>query len=321
MVFIGCKAVGKKLASGAIIGVKEQRTAEYVEGMVENIVANSRDQLLGDTTAQKIDSLLDKVMYRLRTGVDSMTTSVRDSLLNEYTSLKIKKIILEAGEGLNVTLAQARENLLGSRTKVLIGQIRDELLGDSTLLSIAAIRDELLGDATKQRIDSLLKSSITTISTGFENEIKPQIEATLQSAGRTVEDTIDAVTWALIGLILVLVGAVAFIWRKFSTRKRIMKILTQEIDKIKSQEQYDELVAEIRKRTLNENLEQSFQKILKQDNLYQQEEWIDKDKRLLNELASVLDAKLSKDDLSRISQVIAEKGLQSHFDSVRRKKG
>lgn len=312
-----CKSVGKKLASGAVLGIKEEQTAEYIENMISKIVSNSRNQLLSDTTTQKIDSLMTQVLFQLKGGLDTMTVSIRDSLLGEYTGLKIKRMLVLAGEGLNITMSELRENLLGARTKILVAQLRTELLGDSTLMAVAALRDELLGPKTKAKIDSLLKSSIETISIGFENDIKPQIKDTLNSAGKTVEKTVSTVSWALGILALVLVGAVAFIWRKFTTRKRIMKILTQEIDAIKDQEQYDQLVKQISQRTKQENVEGSFKKILKQDALYQQEEWANKDKLLLKETIEAMHSKLNEEDLQSITKSLAAKGLEGHLKSVK----
>lgn len=95
-----------------------------------------------------------------------------------------------------------------------------------------------------------------------------------------------------------------------------MRILTQEIDKIGSQEHYDRLVKNIKERTTKENLESSFQEILKEEKLHQQPEWIDKDKRLLKELTDSIHSKLSDEDVKELHSELEGKGLGSHLKSV-----
>jgi len=306
--------IGKNIGNGVVKGVKEKDAV--VDSMVTGIVSNLRKNALGDSTMQKVDSLLNAVTLKLKNSADSLTNSVRDSLLSEYTALKIKKIVLEAGDGLGTTADELREKLLGSRTKFLIEQMRNDLLGDSTVLAVAKLRNELLGEQTKALVDSLLQSSITTISKGFKDQISPQIKETLKDAEDSVESTVKYIAWILGVLAVVLSLVAAFFWRKFSRRKKIMRILTQEINQIDSQEQYDNLVAKIKERTTKENLETSFQQILKEEQLLKQEEWVDKDKQLLKELTENLHSKLKEEDVESLHKTLEDKGLKDHFQSV-----
>ena len=244
MMMSSCKSMlqkmGANLGKGVVKGVKAKDGE--LDTLVNGIVDNVRKNALGEQTTEKIDSLLEVVTVKLQNKADSLTSSVRDSLLSEYTALKVKRIVLEAGDGLETTASNLREQLIGERTKYLVAQIRSDLLGDSTILAVSRVRNELLGEQTKAMVDSLLASSIATIATGFKDKLSPQIKDTLKDTKKTVEGTVKYVSWALGVLVAVLAIIVAWVWRRFSTRKKIMRILTQEINQIDSQEQYDSLV-------------------------------------------------------------------------------
>lgn len=306
--------VGKNLASGAVKGLEKDKTK--IDTLLAGLISNLRENVLGDTTKQKVDSLINAVTLKLRHSADSLTTSVRDSLLSEYTALRIKRIVLEAGDGLTTTTGNLREELLGARTQFLIEQLRDDLLGDSTLMAVGAIRNELLGNQTKALVDSLLKSSIATIAKGFKEDISPQIRGTLDDTEESVKGTVKYIAWALGVLVAVLAFVTAFFWRKFSTRKKIMRILTQEINQIGDQEQYDRLTKNIKERTAKENLESTLQEILKEEQLVEQEKWVNKDKQLLKELTDNLKTKLSEKDVQDLHQTLEEKGLKGHMESI-----
>lgn len=306
--------MGANIGKGVVKGVKSKETE--LDSLVDGIVDKLRENALGVQTTQKVDSLLESVTAKLTDKADGLTQSVRDSLLSEYTALRIKRIVLEAGDGLVTTVDKLREELIGDRTRFLVEQIRADLLGDSTIMAFARVRNELLGNQTKDMVDSLLASSIATIATGFKEKINPQIKDALADTKDTVEGTVKYIAWALGILVALLALVVAFFWRKFSTRKKIMRILTQEINQIDSQEQYDNLVSKIKERTTKENLEGTFQKILKEEKLVGQEEWANKDKLLLKELNERLKNKLSKEEFASIEEKLEEKGLIQHYKSI-----
>lgn len=306
--------MGANIGKGVVKGVKS-KDAE-LDTLVDGIVDNLRKNALGEQTTEKIDSLIEVVSLKLRNKTDSLTSSVRDSLLSEYTALKIKRIVLEAGDGLEITAGNLREKLLGDRTQLLVAQLREDLLGDSTVLAVSKLRNELLGEQTKLLVDSLLASSIQTISIGFKEKLKPEIKDTLKDTKDTVEGTVKYIAWAL-GIVATVLGIIiALVWKRFSTRKKIMRILTQEINQIDSQEQYDNLVSKIKERTTEANLETSFQKILKEEMLIDQEEWHNKDKLLLKELNDRLNKQLSSEELDEVYQNLNQKGLGDHYNSL-----
>ncbi|MCH8331563.1 MAG: hypothetical protein IH946_09340 [Bacteroidetes bacterium] len=306
-----CKTTGRQLGAGAVIGLKEEKLDEFIAKMVDKIVTNTRDSLLNVQTTNKIDSMLNSISATLKGEITNITTTVRDSLIGEYTTLKLQKLILKIGQSANTTVGDLKRNLLGSETRLLVAKLRDQLLGDSTIQAVAALRDELLGKKTQDMVDSLLKASITSISTGFNDQIKPQIEDVLKISKETVQETINYAAWALGVLGAVLALIIAIIWRKFSTRKKIMRILTQEIDKIKDKEQYDELVGNIRSQTNSQNLESAMQNILKEEPLEQKQHWQDKDKRLLEDLVDIVEP----DD--QLKEKLKAKGLDKHFQAIK----
>ncbi|MEL6558240.1 MAG: hypothetical protein AAFQ94_08655 [Bacteroidota bacterium] len=306
--------MGANFGKGAVKGVKSKEA--QLDTLVDGIVDNIRKNALGQQTTEKLDSLIEVVSLKLNNKADSLTSSVRDSLLSEYTALKIKRIVLEAGSGLEITADNLREKLLGDRTQFLVAQLRDDLLGDSTVLAVSNLRNELLGKQTKIMVDSLLASSIATIAKGYKDQLKPEIEDTLRDTKDTVEGTVKYIAWALGIVATVLAIIIALVWRKFSTRKKIMRILTQEINQIDSQEQYDNLVGKIKERTTKENLETSFQKILKEEELINQEKWVNKDQLLLKELNDRLRNKLDNEELDSVYQSLNEKGLGDHYNSL-----
>lgn len=306
--------VGKNLASGAVQGLEKDK--QKIDTLLAGLISKVRNNALGDTTKQKVDSLINTLALKLRNSADNLTTSVRDSLLSEYTALRIKRIVLEVGDGLTATSGKLREELLGVRTQFLVEELRNDLLGDSTLLAVRAIKNELLGDQTKALVDSLLKSSIATIARGFKENISPQIQGTLNDTQDTVKGTVKYIAWALGILAVILAAVTALFWRKFSTRKKIMRILTQEINQIGDQEQYDRLTKKIRERTTKENLESSLQEILKEEQLIEQEKWVNKDKQLLKELTANIKTKLSEKDVSDLNRTLEDKGLKDHLESI-----
>lgn len=307
----GCRTMGRQIAAGAVEGLKEEQADAFVKETVDKVVAGTRDILLSDETSARIEHMVDSITASLQADLSRMLTALLDDLMGETSAARLDVLIRQAGLNANAIAGDIRDNLMGARTRLLMAGLRDELLGDATSQAMAGLMEQLLGAKTQAMIDALLDASIARVATGLETEIMPQITGAVANTQKSVKSTINYAAWALAILGAVLTIIIALLWRRFTTRTRILRLLTREIDGIPDQRQYDELVGRIRRRATRERLEKSLQSILKAQGLYQQPEWVNKDKQLLLTIAGHL-----KDD-PQLYQRLKEKDLETHFRSVR----
>lgn len=309
--------IGKRLGAGAVQGIKEERLDSLIEKVVNRIVVGSRNILLSKQTTEQIDALLDSLSQTLVTNIENMTISVRDSLLNEYTTLKVKRFIIGVGGGVTEVGEQLMDELLGKKALDLIIQLRGELLGDSTLMAVGLLRDELLGEKTKALVDSLLVRSIAIIARDFKQKIVPELNQFKSETEKAVKGIARYIAWVLGILGVVLAVVIFLIWRKMSRRTRILSIVTRSIDKIDNQDEYDDLVKRIRAETEQAALEPEFREVLVKDQLLDQKHWIDHE--LLKLVSTAYEKQANEENLVQLKEQMAEKGLLDQFQQLETK--
>lgn len=309
--------IGRQLGAGAVRGIKEERLDSLVENVVNRIVTDTRDILISKQTTEQIDALLDSLSQTLVTNIGNMTIAVRDSLLNEYTTLKVKRFIIGVGGGLTEVVEQLTDELLGNKALELLIQLREELLGDSTLVAVGALRDELLGEKTEALVDSLLVRSIAIIARDFKSKIVPELEQFKADTKKDVEDLAEYIAWVLGILGVVLAVVIFLIWRKMSRRTKILSIVTRSIDKIDDQNEYDDLVKRIRAETEPAALEPEFREVLVEDQLLNQKQWIDHE--LLKLVSTAYEKQASEENLENLKEQLEERNLLDQFEQLETK--
>ncbi len=304
--------IGRRAASGAMVGVKNELSDEFLTNLINKIVVETRDSLLSQYTVERLDVMLDSVGRELERTSAEVSGQLIDTLLSEYVQLKIKKLIISTGGAITPVVGEIRDDLLGPKTEFLLGNIRDELLGDSTIQHIARIRNELLGDESRVLMDSLLHQALMRLSYDFKKEFKPEIIDIINKTEESGEKLFRNSIVFLVVLVISL-GFIGFLARRVWNRSRILNILTDEINKIGPQDQYDDLVGRIKKQTISRGLEGTFQKILRSHGLYQQEEWKGLDKRLIDEITAT---GLTEKGYEELSEKIKDEKLKAHLRSA-----
>ena len=315
LMFFLWSSCAEKIGARFTAGVKKELPKTYLD---------STAQALSGTVARSIMAtvLNDSIQARFRAQVDSVgqqldkqalatTVRVRDSLLSAYTQLWLEKIIQNTTNDLNAKGLSFLDNIRGDQTKQFVASLRDELLNDITLRRAAIFRDELLGSSTQVLLDSLVQKIATGIVT---KQLNPNIARINEQTQERIND-FKRVAY-IAGGVALLIGIIAFlIFRQARKHRETLKVITRQIDRIPDQSAYDNLVTAIRTEAENQGLEPHLQKILKEENLYQQEQWKEKDYQTLHLITNYLKNLSQKEAGQEILQDLKEESKKVNLDA------
>lgn len=310
------KDMGRKMAAGAREELNKSQFDSLSSVISKSAAKGILEVALNDSVQRRIRMQLDSVGRTLDRQAVTTATHLRDSvLLGKYTELWVQNVINAAGESLQNRGNGFLDNIRGEQTLLFAAKLRDELLNDVTLQRAAVFRDELLGTNTHVLMDSLAQKVARGL---FNNQINPSSQKLIADINKVANEKIrDAKRLAYIaGMVALLIGGVAFfVYRQARRHKETLKIVTKQIDKIPDQPAYDQLVNAIRKETEAKGLEPHLQTILKEEKLYQQEEWQKKDYQLLNLVTKYLHDLHEEKPGSEILQDLSAKAREVHLDS------
>ncbi|MBS1913324.1 MAG: hypothetical protein JST22_15155 [Bacteroidetes bacterium] len=218
------------------------------------LVQGARDTLTNEESKRKLASLLDVVTAHIDSGLARGGTTLRDSLLGEYTKawlLNLKDELL--GAKTREQLAAVRDELLGPKTQALVQHlVQENLLGPGTTERVNALvrqgvldplkstvddilyklrteeapglRDTLIGPKTAAYIDSILTRSLMRVDTALQ-----RANATAKDQEGFLKKNITTILWTAGGIILLLMAAGTWIFVRAYRARKIIDVLTYQI--------------------------------------------------------------------------------------------
>ncbi|MGV3585376.1 MAG: hypothetical protein ACO1OF_00095 [Adhaeribacter sp.] len=320
LVFFLWSSCAEKIGARFTAGVKKELPNSYLDSTAKalsNTVARSvLATVLNDSVQTRIRAQVDSLGHQLDQQALATTVRVRDSLLSAYTQMWLERIIQNTTNDLNTKGLSFLDNIRGEETKLFVAALRDELLNDISLQRAAIFRDELLGNNTHVLLDSLVQK----IATGLiQKQVNPNIAKINEQAQERIKDVKRLAFVA--GAVGLLIGIIAFIlFRQARKHKETLKVITRQIDKIPDQAAYDKLVGAIRTEAQIKGLEPHLQQILKEEKIYQQPQWQEKDFQALHLITQYLN-KLSHEEagqeiLQGLQTESAKVNLDAHLNSL-----
>lgn len=260
------KGVGENLGEGVTNSLEGQDS--LFSSISGSFVKGARDTLVSKKTEKKINNLVDSILTNLGSKTRIETTTIIDSLLGEYLQLRIKQI----GGITQSELKSIRDELLGKDTEVLIGKLRDQLIGDSTRQQLSLLRDELLGNKSSEKLDSLIYGAVDALMLKYE-EIRPILSEDFREEGSWIQKNTNTILYTSGGITSVLLILGGFVYYKSRRFKRISELLTLQINRIPSQDSYDELTSRIQLDAQEKGLEPDLREILTEHGIKGEEGW------------------------------------------------
>ncbi|QMU29886.1 hypothetical protein [Adhaeribacter radiodurans] len=317
----GClQHLGRQVGAGIRKELNQSKLDSVSRSLSRSAARGLTEVLLSDSVQARIRVQVDSIGQQLDKQVGQTTIRVRDSLMSHTTEIWLQKVLNQAGENFQAQGKALLANIRGEETVLLVAKIRDELLNDSTLKRAGLFRDEFLGAKTHVLLDSLAQK----VSRGlFTNQINPNTQKLLTSVKKAADEKISQAKRLMYGAggLAILIGIGAFfIYRNARKHKQTLQIITKQIDKIPNQLLYDQLVRAIHQETETKGLESHLQQILKEENLYQQPEWQNKDYQVLQlmsrYLQSLKDDATGKVILQNLTQEAKKVNLDAQLNSL-----
>ena len=243
-------------------------------------VAGAIDQLVTDST--KIQTALGSVLQQLQDSVKATIVDLKFNVLDEDLDSLIDERIESAGASLRLQLDSVLLSVDGEVDRMLDNAI-DKIKNVISIDQLRAARDTLLGSEMQALTDSLIASAVRTamseIQQGYQVNLEPEIDETLKKTEEALADARNQIVYIIIAIAIAVVVVAAIIYyikRQSNRHKDTVGVLSQAIDKIPDQGQYDELIGRIKNDIQQKGLRQHLDGLLKKENLYQQSEWANK---------------------------------------------
>jgi len=320
--------IGENLGGGLRQGIEGFRLdTAHIADVSEVAVRAAVEEALRAEIGNRVQVQLDPILGQFMDSLNITTNMIRDNL----------------GRKLQLTAAGFREELTGEATKENLQTLVREALADELNAFLSNWMSQLNSPQNHENLtlfrerlstetDALLTSAIGAASVEFERTFDPRIKAYIDSVKTVTGDTeikvgsvVDNTTRNARNLLGVLFGGLGsllllggFVRYYLSTRKYkdMIKVLTNNIDKIGNQTEYDKLVGNIRKTMDVKGLNKELERILKEQDLDEQPEWDDKDKQVLRLISKHLKEKKAIEDVATLEAEARDLGLDDHLESV-----
>lgn len=290
--------------------------------------------LTNDTSQARIEAALGPILHQLRDSINKVVVDSRDSLMSDYTKQWIKELSQELAATLQVELGHIIDDPIAPKLDMIVAQMIDRMTNETTVSKLSNARDSLLGPGMQTITDSLVRTAVRSamdeFNKNYDEKLGKKLKGALGDAGKAAEDalvhvrsTLDKVkslAWTLGGLGLVLLIVAGYFWLKGKRHKNTLKIMTWQVDKIPDQRIYDGIIKKVTEEAVKQGLEQHLIGVLKEQNLYQQPEWTDKNRQLLNLVKESLRGSDNQATIEELVQKIkssaSNKGLDGQVGSV-----
>ena len=295
--------------------------------LAENATIGLIDGLADDSSQIKMNQVFRELLKQFSDSLNIMIVESRNSLLNEQTDSLLKQRIEKLTLVLKTELKKLLDDPMSTEIDILLNKLTDHFTSKESIDKFRVLRDTLLGTELKALTDSIVRSAIRNamdeVSKYYDLKLKNKIDNTISNAEDISNKTIGnlrKLIW-LLGLVgFVLIVVTGYFYLQGKKNKDTLKVITFQIDKIKEQKIYDELVRSIREKSTERGLEKHLQTILKEQDLYQQPEWLDKNLQLLNLIVKSINEIRDDNTKARLIAELIEKakeiGLDDRLDEL-----
>lgn len=273
----------EKIGSNVTAGIKKN-----AGGIAKNAVLGAGEGLADKAFQQRLDHLLDSMVFNVGTNGKEAVKAILDSLLSERLIHFTGRMVEEAtGRKLQSNLAAVSGNLkltvqdlLGAETKerlrLLVATAMNEVNMDKITRAMAGIREELTGSAMRNNI-ALFGENLLNEKTNAA--VKTIVDTAMMTiAYRMKHDVKDAIgdnasfIQKYAGRLLLLLGAIALIiiiviWRMKQKYARMTTVLASQIYAIPDQNAYDDLTYRIKEKATLAGVEPTLRKMLAENGL------------------------------------------------------
>jgi len=336
--------IGENLGGGLRQGIEDFRLdTAHIADVSEAAVRAAVEEALRAEIGNRVQAQLDPILGQFMDSLNITTNMIRENLVGEASQIWLQTQVDMLSQKLQLTAVGLREELVGEASKQNIQALVREALTDELNAFLSNWMSQVNSPQNQENLtlfrarlstetDALIASAIGAASLEFERSFDPKIKAYIDSIKTVTGDTeikvgsvVDSTTRSARNLLGVLFGGVGgllllggFIRYYISTRKYkdMIKVLTNNIDKIGSQTEYDRLVGNIRKTMDVKGLNEDLAQILKEQNLDEQPEWDDKDKQVLRLISKHLKEKKAIEDVATLEAEARNLGLDDHLESV-----
>ncbi|MBS1505221.1 MAG: hypothetical protein JSS79_01135 [Bacteroidetes bacterium] len=197
---------------------KNPAVGRIIKRSTDSAAKGAIDGLHNDSA--KIKALAKLLIAQLDDGTKKISKNVRDSLLSKATSAWLKTQLDHlSAEGQKTLIKIISNDTLSLGMRKISAALRDELLGEVTLQKVSLLRDSLLGKKTRLLVDSLIHSSLSQLASEYDSSWEKKLFALLEKFDSVTNKSLDKVkqtvtqweiTAGVIGLLLIIVGAVAY---------------------------------------------------------------------------------------------------------------
>jgi|GEM_PF-986326 len=336
--------LGENLGGGLKEGIEDFRLdTAHIADVSEAAVRAAVEEALRAEIGNRVQAQLDPILGQFMDSLNITTNMIRESLTGEASQIWLQTQVDMLSQKLQLTAAGLREELIGEATKENVQTLVRETLTDELNSFLANYMSQLNSPQNRENLtlfreklstetDALVASAIVQASTEFERTFDPKIKAYIDSiktvtgdteikVGSVVDNTtrnarnLLGVLFGGLGGLLLLTGLVRY-YISTLKYKDMIKILTNNIDKIGSQTEYDKLVGNIRKTMDVKGLNRDLEKILKEQNLVDQPKWKDKDEQILRLISKHLKEKKAIENVAQLEAEARDLGLDDHLESV-----
>lgn len=199
---------------------------------------------LGSLTQKELDS----IMLRAKVYLKDLKGEIKDE--------ELKKFLLDLVEDATGKLKKKTRSALSD----MIQKALDDFDAETANEKLQIILQGALGDSTKVKAQELVSGALQPTV----DSIMKRIEKIVHKDVPFVQKQAKNLLFALAALAALIIG---WVWYQRRRYARLVSILTYQIDKIPSQELYDELTKRIRNETQKEELEPLLRQTLKESGI------------------------------------------------------
>lgn len=243
-------SISHSAAYHAITGASEG-TPELVKQFLKGL-KGATDTLNPDIekimrTVDSLGSLSAAQLQKIGNSLDAQIARLKTDLKDE----EIKAYLIKTIQGMTGALKKETQNLLAD----MIQRSLDSLATESSHEKIRSILDQFLGADTQQKAQLLVS-----------NALQPTMDTLLKRIDKIVHKDVPFVQRQANKLLLLLgliaAGIIGFVWYQRMKYAKLVSLLTLQIDKIPSQNSYDELTHRIKNEAQRDGLETTLRSIL-----------------------------------------------------------
>lgn len=313
--------------------LRDSLSQGIIEARIDSLLKASADSVLNVVMkGERFQVLRRELDGALRQTSDTLYATA-DSVLNLTMRSFTRKWLPQINDSLQVMLTEAKNQLTDDQIKNYI----TGLVGRDLPLALNRLIDQLsnklhspefksdLADLRvflDRQLDTLARNATRGAVSVMSDSLLPKIDHLLdkliQERDRTQKGVNNIIWIILIGIVVILL--IAFLIRSIYSNyqyKKMLKLITNEVDKIPSQAVYDKLTKNVSEKMKAEGLEKVLRKdILEDQGLIDQPEWEEKDGAVLKVLTEEWKG-LNLSD-AQLLEKLKKHGLEAHFESVKK---